>query len=100
MRIDESQSNTPGLRLVGGGESGSVWKNSGLPNPASTIGHRTQDQVLEVSLNSLESRAMILESKYLEVLDTWITVSKHLVRLTSFFSSTDTTRQVEDNPVI
>jgi len=100
VRTDESQSNTPGLRLVGGENNGSVWKNSGLPNPVSTIGRRTQDQALEELHNCLENRVMILESKYLEVLDTWITVSKHLVRLTSFFSSTDTTRQVEDNPVI
>ena len=100
MRTGESQSNTPGLRLVGGGGSGSALRNSGLPNPASTIGRRTQDQVLEVSLNSLESRAMILEYKYLEVLDMLTDAIKTLVALTNSLSSTDTTRQVEDNPVI
>lgn len=100
MRTDESQSNTPGLRLVGGEESGSVLINSGLPNPASTIGRRTQSQVPEVSLNSLESDLTTLEYKYLEVLDMLTDAIKTLVALTNSLSSTDTTRQVEDNPVI
>ena len=100
MRTDESQSNTRGLRLVGGGGSGSALRNSGLPNPASTIGHRTQSQAPEVSLNSLESNLTTLEYKYLEVLDMLTDAIKTLVALTNSLSSTDTTKQVEDNPVI
>ena len=95
MRTGVSPSNTPGLRLVGEEESGSALINYGLPNPASTIGHRIQSHQLEELLSSLERNLTTLESKYSEVLDTWITVSEHLVRLTSFFSSTDTTDMVE-----
>ena len=95
MRTGESLSNTPGLRLVGEEESGSALINYGPLNPVSTIGHRIQSHQLEELHRCLERQVMTLESKYSEVLDTWITVSEHLVRLTSFFSSTDTTDMVE-----
>lgn len=83
-----------GLASVGEDESGSVWKNSGLPRVASITTQRTnKDQALTELLRSWEKQAETLESKYLEVLDTLIDVMEHLVRLTDFTKGIAITRQ-------
>lgn len=94
MRTNESQ--RPTLTLVGdGGErSGFASKNSGLERVASTTSQPTPSQVLLEYLNSLDSEIQILESKYLEVLDTLSIVMSDLVRLGIFGSKINTTENV------
>ena len=90
MRTENSPKNTPGLRLVGEGESGDVWKNFGPVRAGLTTGQRTKDPQLEELLKSWERNQMILESRYLEVLDTLESAIRLLVRLTNSISGTAT----------
>lgn len=94
MRTEGSQ--RPTLTLVGGGgeRSGFASKNSGLERVASTTSQPTPSQVLLEYLNSLDSEIQILESKYLEVLDTLSIVMSDLVRLGVFGSKINTTENV------
>ena len=73
-----------GLALVGEGESGYASNPFGPVKVGLTTTHRTQNQQLSESLSSLEKRIETLESKYLEVLGTFLSVTEHLVKLGAF----------------
>lgn len=94
MRTEGSQK--PTLTLVGGGKgrSGSAYDYSGHTRVVSTTSQKTPSQVLLEYLNSLDSEIQILESKYLEVLDTLSIVMSDLVRLGIFGSKINTTENV------
>ena len=76
----------PTLGLVTGGkdESGNASEIYGPLKAGLTTTHRTQNQQLSESLSSLEKRIETLESKYLEVLGTFLSVTEHLVKLGAF----------------
>ena len=82
MRTKTPRSNTPGLRLVGEGESGSASTIYGQKSLGSTTLRLTnrEVQLLEL-LKCLENRVEILESKYLEVCDTFQNVTARLAAL-------------------
>ena len=71
MRTNDSQRNTPGLRLVGGIESGSASTIYG-PVRAGLITSQVTNREAQLSelLRSWERSLEILESRYSEVLDT------------------------------
>ncbi len=94
MRTKKSEG--PMLRLVGAGKenNGSVSTIYGLERVAGTTVHKTQSQVPSELLSELERQVEILESKYLKVCDTLITVTEHLVKLSAITSSTVT---IKDN---
>jgi hypothetical protein len=93
MRTENWQSDTPGLRLVGEGESGSVLSPYGPVKAGLTTSHRTQLAQLSVLLNSLEREVEILHSKYCEAYVILIDVMERLARLTSSLLPTDTTKE-------
>ena len=93
MRTENWQSNTPGLRLVGEGESGSASSRYGPMRAGLTTSHRTQNLVLSELLSSLEREVEILHSKYCEAYVTLISVMELLVKLTSSLLPTDTTKE-------
>jgi hypothetical protein len=93
MRTENWQSDTPGLRLVGEEESGSVLSPYGPMRAGLTTSHRTQLAQLSVLLNSLEREVEILHSKYCEAYVILIDVMERLARLTSSLSPTDTTEE-------
>ena len=94
MRTENWQSNTPGLRLVGEGESGSASSPYGPLRAGLTTSQATNKEAqLSELLNSWEREAQILESKYLEVLDTLIIAIKHLVKVIDSLLPTDTTEE-------
>ena len=95
MKIKGSQKNMRGLRLVGEEENGNAFSLYGPAKAGLTTTHRTQQVQLSELLNSLESRLGILESKYLEVLDTLTSVMGHLVRLTALLLPTSTTKEAK-----
>jgi hypothetical protein len=67
MRTENWQSDTPGLRLVGEEESGSVLSPYGPMKAGLTTSHSNQQLAqLSVLLNSLEREVEILHSKYCE----------------------------------
>ena len=82
MRTKTPRSNTPGLRLVGEGESGSASTIYGPVRAGLTTTPATnkEAQLLEL-LKCLENRVEILESKYLEVCDTFQNVTARLAAL-------------------
>ena len=82
MRTKTPRSNTPGLRLVGEGESGSASTIYGPVRAGLTTSPATnkEAQLLEL-LKCLENRVEILESKYLEVCDTFQNVTARLAAL-------------------
>jgi len=82
------------LRLVSGGkeESGSASSPFGPVRAGLITSPRTsEDQVLTELLNSLEKQIADLSIKSLEVLNTFLKDTKHLVKHTSSFSSIDIT---------
>ena len=89
MRTENWQSNTPGLRLVGEGESGSASSPYGPMKAGLTTSHRTQLLVLSELLSSLEKEVEILHSKYCEAYVILIDVMERLARLTSSLLPTD-----------
>ena len=93
MRTENWQSNTPGLRLVGEGESGSASSPYGPMRAGLTTSHRIQLLVLSELLSSLESKIEFQESKYLEVLDTLKGVTARLAELTSSPLKINTTEE-------
>ena len=93
MRTENWQSNTPGLRLVGEGESGSASSPYGPMKAGLTTSHRIQLLVLSELLSSLESKIEFQESKYLEVLDTLKGVTARLAELTNSPLPTDITKE-------
>ena len=94
MKTENWQSNTPGLRLVGEGESGSASSPYGPLRAGLTTSQATNKEAqLSELLNSWEREAQILESKYLEVLDTLIIAIKHLVKVIDSLLPTDTTKE-------
>ena len=93
MRTENWQGNTPGLRLVGEGESGSASSPYGPMRAGLTTSHRTQLLVLSELLSSLESKIEFQESKYLEVLDTLKGVTARLAELTNSPLPTDITKE-------
>ena len=94
MRTENWRSNTPGLRLVGEGESGSASSPYGPMRAGLTTSQATNKEAqLSELLNSWEREAQILESKYLEVLDTLIIAIKHLVKVIDSLLPTDTTKE-------
>ena len=95
MRTESWQSNTPGLRLVGEGESGPVSTNFGPVKAGLTTTHRTQLVQLSESLNSLEREVEILHSKYCEAYVTLVNAMEHLVRLTALLLPTNTTEEAK-----
>ena len=82
MRTRTPRSNTLGLRLVGEAESGSASTIYGPVRAGLTTSQPTNKEVqlLEL-LKCLESRVEILESKYLEVCDTFQNVTARLAAL-------------------
>lgn len=93
MRTENWQSNTPGLRLVGEGESGSASSPYGPMRAGLTTSHRIQLLVLSELLSSLENKIEFQESKYLEVLDTLKGVTARLAELTNSPLPTDITKE-------
>jgi hypothetical protein len=93
MRTENWQSDTPGLRLVGEEESGSVLSPYGPVKAGLTTSHRTQLAQLSELLNSLEKEVEILHSKYCEAYVILIDVMERLARLTSSLLPTDTTKE-------
>jgi hypothetical protein len=93
MRTENWQSDTPGLRLVGEGESGSVLSPYGPMKAGLTTSHRTQLLVLSELLNSLEKEVEILHSKYCEAYVILIDVMERLARLTDSPSKINTTEE-------
>ena len=89
MRTENWRSNTPGLRLVGEGESGSASSLYGPMRAGLTTTHRTQLLVLSELLSSLESKVETLESRYLEVLNILTDVMERPAVLTSSLLPTD-----------
>jgi hypothetical protein len=90
--IESSQRTT--LRLVSGGvgESGSASSPFGPLKVGLIISQRTnEDQVLTELLNSLERQIADLSIRSCEVLNIFLSDTKHLVRQTSSFSSIDIT---------
>ena len=86
------------LRLVSGGvgESGSAYSPFGPVRAGLITMPRTnEDQVLTELLNSLEKEIAELSIKSCEVLNIFLSDTKHLVSHTSSFSSTTTTNVVE-----
>ena len=82
------------LRLVLGGkeESGSALSPFGPVRAGLITTQRTnEDQVLTELLNSLERQIAELSIKSCEVLNIFLSDTKHLVRQTSSFSSIDIT---------
>jgi hypothetical protein len=95
MRTESWQSNTPGLRLVGEGESGSASTIFGPVRAGLTTTHRTQQAQLSELLSSLEREVESLHSRYCEAYVTLVSVTEHLARLTNLLLPTDTTK-IED----
>jgi hypothetical protein len=93
MRTENWQSDTPGLRLVGEGESGSVLSPYGPVKAGLTTSHRTQLAQLSVLLSSLEREVEILHSKYCEAYVILIDVMERLAKLTSSLSKIHTTEE-------
>jgi hypothetical protein len=93
MRTENWQSDTPGLRLVGEEESGSVLSPYGPVKAGLTTSHRTQLAQLSVLLSSLEREVEILHSKYCEAYVILIDVMERLAKLTSSLLPTDTTKE-------
>ena len=93
MRTENWQSNTPGLRLVGEGESGSASSPYGPMKAGLTTTHRTQLAQLSVLLSSLEKEVESLHSKYCEAYVTLVSVTELLAKLTSSLLPTDTTKE-------
>ena len=82
------------LRLVGAGveESGSAYSPFGPVRAGLITMQRTnEDQALTELLNSLERQIADLSIKSCEVLNMFLSDTKHLVRHTSSFSSTTIT---------
>ena len=85
------------LRLVLGGkeESGSALSPFGPVKAGLITTQRTnEDQVLTELLNSLERKITELSIRSCEVLNIFLSDTKHLVRHTSSFSNTDTTDSI------
>jgi hypothetical protein len=96
MRTENWQSNMRGLRLVGEDESGSASTTYGPVRAGLTTSQVTNKEVqLLESLKCLEKKVEILESKYLEVFDTFLSVTEALVRLSAFTNATSTTEEGE-----
>ena len=94
MKIKDSPKNMPGLRLVGEDESGSASTTYGPVRAGLTTSQVTSREVqLLESLKCLEKKVEILESKYLEVFDTFLSVTEALVRLSVFTNATTITRE-------
>ena len=92
IAIESSQRTT--LRLVLGGkeESGSALNPFGPVRAGLITSQKTnEDQVLTELLNSLERQIAELSIKSCEVLNIFLSGTKHLVRRTSSFSRTDIT---------
>ncbi len=82
MRTRRPRSNTLGLRLVGETESGSASTIYGPVRAGLTTSQPTNKEVQLLELLScLENRVEILESKYLEVCDTFQNVTARLAAL-------------------
>jgi len=93
--IKSSQRTT--LRLVGAGveESGNALSPFGPVRAGLIITQKTsEDQVLTELLNSLERKIAELSIRSCEVLNIFLSDTKHLVRRTSSFSNTDTTDSI------
>ena len=82
MRTKRPRSNTLGLRLVGKEESGSASTIYGPVRAGLTTSQPTNKEAqLSELLKCLENRVEILESKYLEVCDTFQNVTARLAVL-------------------
>jgi len=94
-RIAIENSHKITLRLVSGGkeESGIASSPFGPLKVGLIISQRTSEvQALTVLLNSLEKQIAEANIKSLEVLNTYLTDTTHLVEPTSFSSDTTTTK--------
>jgi hypothetical protein len=93
--IKSSQRTTLRLVLAGVGESGSASSPFGPVRAGLITTQRTsEDQVLTELLNSLEREIAELSIKSCEVLNIFLSDTKHLVRHTSSFLKTDTTDSI------
>jgi len=97
VRTENWQGNTPGLRLVGEGESGSASTFFGPVRAGLTTSQATSKEAqLSELLKCLEREVEILRSKYCEAYVTLMDVTERLVRLNSLLLNTDTTK-LEDS---
>lgn len=97
MRTENWQGNTPGLRLVGEGESGSASTFFGPVRAGLTTSQATSKEAqLSELLKCLEREVENLRSKYCEAYVTLMDVTERLVRLNSLLLNTDTTK-LEDS---
>ena len=97
MRTENWQGNTPGLRLVGEGESGSASTFFGPVRAGLTTSQATSKEAqLSELLKCLEKEVENLRSKYCEAYVTLMDVTERLVRLNSLLLNTDTTK-LEDS---
>jgi len=93
--IESSHKITLRLVLGGKGESGNALSPFGPVRAGLITTPRTsEDQALTELLNSLEKQIAELSIKSLEVLNTFLKDTKHLVEHTSSFSNTDTTDSI------
>jgi len=93
--IESSQRTT--LRLVSGGvgERASAYSPFGPVRAGLITTQRTsEDQVLTELLNSLERKIAELSIRSCEVLNIFLSDTKHLVKHTTSFSNTDTTDSI------
>ena len=93
--IESSQRSTLRLVSAGVGESGSASSPFGPVRAGLTTTQRTnEDQVLTELLNSLERKIAELSIRSCEVLNIFLSDTKHLARHTDSFLKTDTTDSI------
>ena len=94
MRSEKPKGSARLTLLPGGagvGESGSAYTTSGCESQGGITSHKILSHQLSVLLNDLEREVEILESKYLEAYDTWLTATEHLVKLSPIIINSTTT---------
>ena len=93
--IESSQRTTLRLVSAGVGESGSALSPFGPVKAGLITTQRTnEDQVLTELLNCLERKIVELSIKSCEVLNIFLSDTKHLARHTDSFLKTDTTDSI------
>jgi hypothetical protein len=96
MKIESSQKNMRGLRLVGEEENGNAFSPYGPVKVGLTITHRTQQVQLSASLKELERRVDDLHSRYCQAYVTLIDVTERLAKLSASIINADTIDSEEE----
>ena len=92
MPIEYSQDHTLRLVLAGAKANGFAWSPFGAPKVDLTPPPKTPDQQLSELLKSLESRLETLESKFSEVINTFLSDTETPAKPYDSTSETDGTR--------